>query len=64
MTFYDVDVVVTALVLTAVVTIALFVYALQTTKDWTASGAALFSGLIILVVGGLLQVLRCGCKIT
>lgn len=47
-----------ALLLTTVVTLSLFFYALQSTHDWSAKGAALFAALCILLVGGMLQVLR------
>jgi len=54
-TFYDVDVVVVALLLTSLVTLSLFAYASQTTRDWSAGGAALYVALLVLIGASLLQ---------
>jgi FtsH-binding integral membrane protein len=55
-TFYDVDVVIEALLLTTAVVVALFIYSFQTTRDFSAMGASLFSILWVLVIAGILQV--------
>lgn len=56
-TFYDVDVVVEAVFLTAGVVIALFIYSFQTTRDFSSMGASLFSILWVLFIAGILQVI-------
>ncbi|XP_071961507.1 protein lifeguard 4-like [Antedon mediterranea] len=54
-TFYDVDVVIQAFVLTAAVTLALTFYTLQSKRDFTSWGAGLFSVLWVLIFASILQ---------
>ncbi|XP_041458510.1 protein lifeguard 4-like [Lytechinus variegatus] len=54
-TFYDKSVVIEALVLTLAVSFSLLVFTVQSRKDFSTWGAGLYAGLMILIVGGLLQ---------
>ncbi|XP_072178436.1 protein lifeguard 4-like [Diadema setosum] len=55
-TFYDKSVVIEALFLTLAVSFGLLVYTVQSRKDFSTWGAGLYAGLIVLIMGGLLQV--------
>jgi len=54
-TFFDQTVVIEAFFLTAAVVIGLTAFTFQTTRDFSNMGAALFSGLLILIIGGFFQ---------
>lgn len=54
-TFYDVSVVIEAFVLTCGVTVALTLYTMQSKRDFSSWGAALFSVLWLLILTGLMQ---------
>ncbi len=54
--FYDQDIVIEAVFLTAAVVISLFVYTLQSKRDFSAWGSGLFAVLMVLLIGGVLQV--------
>ncbi|XP_023338547.1 protein lifeguard 4 [Eurytemora carolleeae] len=56
-TFFDKLVVVQAFFLTAAVVVGLTIFTFQTKRDFSNMGAALFTGLIVLIMGGFLQVL-------
>jgi len=53
--FFDKDIVVEAFLLTGCVVAGLFVYALQTRRDFTTCGAGLFAILWVLIMGGIIQ---------
>jgi len=53
--FFDKDIVVEAFLLTGCVVAGLFMYALQTRRDFTSCGAGLFAILWVLVLGGIIQ---------
>lgn len=55
-TFFDQMVVIQAFFLTAAVVIGLTVFTFQTKRDFSSMGASLYCGLLILVMGGFLQV--------
>lgn len=55
-TFYDVSVVLQAFFLTGAVVIGLTAFTFQTKKDFSGWGAGLMGGLMILIMGGFLQV--------
>jgi len=55
-TFYDKSVVIEAFVLTAGVTVALTMYTLQSKRDFSSWGAALFSVLWILILTSFMQI--------
>ncbi|XP_053572816.1 protein lifeguard 4 [Bombina bombina] len=54
-TFYDVAVVLQALVLTVAVFLALTTYTFQSKRDFSKFGAGLFTGLLILILAGFLR---------
>jgi FtsH-binding integral membrane protein len=54
-TFFDKLVVVQAFFLTAAVVVGLTAFTFQTKRDFSNMGAALFTGLIVLIMGGFLQ---------
>ena len=54
--FYETWTVVQALFLTTVIVVCLTIYTLQSKRDFSSMGALLFSGLILLITGGLVQV--------
>merc|ERR1719508_718209 len=54
-TFFNQIVVIEAFFLTAAVVIGLTAFIFQTTRDFSNMGAALFSGLLILIIGGFFQ---------
>ena len=56
--FFDKILVIQAIVLTAVIVVGLTIYTFQTKRDFSASGAALYALLCILIAGGLIQVGR------
>jgi len=55
-TFFDQSVVIQAFFLTAAVVIGLTAFTFQTQRDFSNLGSALFSGLLILILGGMIQV--------
>merc|ERR1711913_251441 len=55
-TFFDQSVVIQAFFLTAAVVIGLTAFTFQTQRDFSNIGSALFSGLLILILGGMTQV--------
>ncbi|XP_033095809.1 protein lifeguard 4-like [Anneissia japonica] len=54
-TFYDVDVVIQAVILTSAVTVALTMYTFQSKRDFSSWGAGLFSVLLVLIVASIMQ---------
>lgn len=54
--FYDTWTVIQAFFLTTVIVVCLTMYTMQSTRDFSSMGALLFSGLILLIVGGLIQI--------
>jgi protein lifeguard len=54
--FYDTNIVFWAEVITISVTIALTIYALQTKYDFTTMGSLLLSGLVVLIVFGIINI--------
>lgn len=56
-TFFDQTVVIQAFFLTAAVVIGLTAFTFQTKRDFSNMGAALFSGLLILILGGMIQMM-------
>jgi len=54
-TFYDQAIVVQAFFLTAAVVCGLTAFTFQTKRDFSNMGAALFTGLIVLILGGFIQ---------
>jgi len=55
-TFFDQAVVVQAFFLTAAVVVGLTAFTFQTKRDFSSMHAALFTGLIVLILGGFLQI--------
>jgi len=55
-TFFDQSVVIQAFFLTAAVVIGLTAFTFQTKRDFSNIGAALYTGLLILILGGFLQI--------
>merc|ERR1739844_217009 len=55
-TFFDQAVVVQAFFLTAAVVVGLTAFTFQTKRDFSNIGAALYTGLLILILGGFLQI--------
>jgi len=55
-TYYDQVVVLQAFILTTLVVVGLTVYTLQTKRDFSKWGAGLFAGLLVLIIGGFLQI--------
>jgi len=53
--FFDKDIVVEAFLLTGCVVAGLFLYALQTKRDFSSCGAGLFTILLVLILGGFIQ---------
>lgn len=53
--FYDIQAVIEAVVLTAAVTVALTTYTLQSKRDFSSMGAGLFAVLWVLILAGFLQ---------
>merc|ERR1719320_2236687 len=54
--FFDQSVVIQAFFLTAAVVIGLTAFTFQTKRDFSNIGAALYTGLLILILGGFLQI--------
>jgi len=57
-TFFDQHVVIQAFFLTAAVVIGLTAFTFQTKRDFSHMGAALYTGLLILILGGFMQVIK------
>jgi len=55
-TFFDQSVVIQAFFLTAAVVIGLTAFTFQTKRDFSNMGAVLYTGLLILILGGFLQI--------
>lgn len=55
-TFYDKAVVLEAFVLTLAVTFSLTVYTMQSKRDFSSMGAGLYAMLLVLILGGFMQV--------